>query len=364
MQFFFYCGPDELKELFLEAEATYPIVYEPRFGHIPRTAEVDALLRKPLYSCRDFYRFGRAYRDTPPFDIYTSEDKSRDDDPPNLLRFSGPPVSLTDSKVLCEGSLFLEPENKNDAPRALYQILRRFFAKRFVKTGYCFVSPAVYANRKEYLFIQRDHNFLAPAWHFDDADRHIPTDIDSWYRMNGKTLEQYQSPGHKLRFFAALEDLKKILSKLETQYHLKIIDAASPAVVHTAAPFLDPDPHRDKRTVYLCDQLHRMVLYLEIDTSWDRNGKFSGVSEASAIQNVFGDRLYHDFAAQVKADFQQINEPRYGSFYISPTLRARRRDIVFSFHDPYFRVDENGQTVPVWRKEWRELLAQWGFFDE
>ena len=69
MQFFFYCNPDELKEIFSEVELTYPIVYEPRFGHIPCTVEIDTLLRKPLYSCQDFYQFGKAYRDIPPLQM-------------------------------------------------------------------------------------------------------------------------------------------------------------------------------------------------------------------------------------------------------------------------------------------------------
>lgn len=364
MQFFFYCTPDELKKIFSEVELTYPIIYEPRFGYAPRMVEIDALLRKPLYSCQDFYQFGKACRDTPPFDIYTSEDKSRYDYPPNLLYFSGTPVSLTDIKVLCEGALFLEPENKEDMPRSLYKNIRRLFAKRFIKSGYCFISPSVYANRGEYLFIQRDYNFLAPAWCFDNANQHCPIDIDVWYQVNGKMREQYQIPDEKFKFFAAQEDLEQILFELTAQYNLKYIEIVQQgngsyreAIFDTADMFLSAAPHQ-KRTVYVYDQLHRMLLYLEIDNSWKQNGKFAGVSKALAIQNVFGDKLYNDFVAKAKERFQKINEMHYGPIYISPLLYAHRHSIIFSFNDPYFRIDENNKAVHVWRKEWEKLSAQ------
>lgn len=363
MQFFFYCNPDELKEIFSEVELAYPIIYEPRFGCVPRMVEIDTLLRKPLYSCRDFYQFGKAYCDTPPFDVYISEDKSRDYYPPNLLYFSGTPVSLTDTKVLCEGSLFLEPENKEDAPRALYKNIRRLFAKRFIKSGYCFISPSVYANRKEYLFIQRDYNFLAPAWCFDNADQHSPIDIDTWYQVNGKMLGQCQIPNKEFKFFAALEDLEQILYELASQYNLKYIEVVPQGNgSHRETAFDTVDVFKCRpmqKNVYVYDQLHRMLLYLKIDGSWEQNGKFAGISKALAIQNVFGDKLYNDFVAKIEEHFPQINEPYYGPLYIGPTLYAHRCSMIFSFNDPYFRIDENGKAVHVWRKEWEELSVQW-----
>lgn len=357
---FFYCTPNELKEIFSEVELTYPIVYEPRFGCVPRMVEIDTLLRRPLDSCRDFYQFGKGYRDTPPFYIYTAEDKSRRTCPPNLLYFSGTPASLIDTKVLCEGCLFLEPENKEDAPRTLYKHIRRLFAKRFIKSGYCFISPAVYTNRGEYLFIQRDYNFLAPAWCFDHADQHSPIDIDAWYQEHGKMREQYQTPGLEFKFFAVLEDLEQLFIELAVQYNLKYIEVIrqengsyQETVFDTMDMVLDAAPYQ-KRTVYIYDQLHRMLLYPEIDHSWEQNGKIAGVSKALAIQNVFGDKLYQDFVAKVKEHFQKIDETHYGPLYISPILYAHRSGTIFSLHDPYFRIDENDKAVHVWSKEWEE----------
>lgn len=158
--------------------------------------------------------------------------------------------------------------------------------------------------------------------------------------------------------------------ELETQYHLKYIEVVPQGsgsrretVFDTAALFLDAIPYHN-RSVYVYDQLHRMVLYLEIENSWNRNGKFAGTSEALAIQNVFGDKLYNDFVAKVKEHFQEISEPHYGPFYISPILYAHRYNIIFSFNDPYFRIDGNGKAVHVWRKEWGTLLTQWGLVNE
>lgn len=189
-------------------------------------------------------------------------------------------------------------------------------------------------------------------------------------QTNGKIREQYKMPNNKIQFFTAWEDLKQLLLELETQYHLKYIEVVPQGsgsrretVFDTAALFLDAIPYHN-RSVYVYDQLHRMVLYLEIENSWNRNGKFAGTSEALAIQNVFGDKLYNDFVAKVKEHFQEISEPHYGPFYISPILYAHRYNIIFSFNDPYFRIDGNGKAVHVWRKEWGTLLTQWGLVNE
>jgi len=179
MQIFFYCTPKDLQDIFSEIELLHSLVYEPRYGYAPRIIEIDTLLRKPFYSYHEFYEFGKTFNDTPPFYIYTPTDESQHISPPNLLNFSGSPSSLTDDHILCEGSLFLEPENKEERPRTLYKNIRKIISKRFIKSGYCYISPCVYANRREYLFVQRDHNFLAPAWYFNDADQHTPIDIDS-----------------------------------------------------------------------------------------------------------------------------------------------------------------------------------------
>ncbi len=367
MQVSFYCTPRDLTEIFAEIELINPLVYEPRFGDAPRITEIDTPLRKPLYSYREFYEFGKACYDTPPFYVYAPEDESRHISSPNLLSFSGPPVSLTDPHILCEGSLFLNPENREESARILYKNIRKVFAKRFIKSGYCFISPCVYVNRREYLFIQREHSFLAPAWCFDDTDQHAPIDIDSWYQMNGKRREQYEKPSRRFLFFSALEDLKAILLQLEKKYDLKYVEVVrqgkggyQETVYGTVDAFMGTNSNDSKkRELYLYDQTHRMLLYLKIDISWNQNGRFAAASEAFELQNVFGGKLYHDFAAMAKEHFQEIKEPRYGPFYISPILYTSRSNIIFSFDDPYFRIDETGKAAHVWRKEWLELLARW-----
>ncbi len=372
MQIFFYCTPQDLQEIFSEIELARPLVYEPRFEAPPRIMEIDVPLCEPLSTCREFLEFGKAYDYTPPFYIYTPEDESRRVSLPILLNFSGSPSSLTDPRVLCEGSLFLDPENREEKPRVLYKTIRKVFSKRFVKSGYCFISPHIYANRKEYLFIQRDHNFLAPAWYFDNADQHTPIDIDAWYQAQGKRREQYAPPSGRILFFAVQEDLKTILLELEAAYDLKYVEVVrqgkgryQETVFDTVDALMDAGPsHSGRRELYIYERAHRMLLYLGMDSSWNRNGRIASASEALALQNAFGRKLYQDFVEKVKTRFPEIKEPRYGPFYISPLLYPRRRTIVLSLHDPYFRVNEHDEAVHIWRREWNELLAQWGLTDE
>ena len=342
MQIFFYCTAKDLQEIFSEIELSHSLVYEPRYTYAPRIIEIDALLRKPFYSYREFFQFGKNYNDTPPFYIYVPEDESRHIAPPNLLYFSGSPSSLKDDYVLCEGSLFLEPENKGEKPRSLYKDIRKIFSKRFVKSGYCFISPCVYANRREYLFVQRDHNFLAPAWYFNSAGQHTSIDIESWYQMQGKQREDYNMSSGKFLFFAAQEDLQTILLALEAKYNLKCVETL----------------RQGKRELYVYAPTQRMLLYLEIDTSWNHNKKVAVVSKALEIQNAFGGQLYQDFIEKVKERFRTIKEQHYGPFYLGPRLYTYRHNIVLSLNDPYFRINENNEAVHIWRKEWNELLAQ------
>ncbi len=215
METIFYCTPADLLSLFQEIERTIPLTYAPRFGNLPRIKAIDSPLRALLPSCHALPAFGQAFRDTPPFDVYTPDDPSLALCAPCLLRFSGPPAVLDDPRVLCEGSWFLSPESRENTPRTLYKAIRRAFTRRFIKSGFCCLSPAVYEKRTDYLFIQRDHSDLAPAWQFGPEDRHVPTDIDTWYRSRGEQRERYQRPPEKLRFFAAAEDLLSLLSNLE-----------------------------------------------------------------------------------------------------------------------------------------------------
>ena len=315
-------------------------------------------LREPLSSYREFYCFGRAYHDTPSFYLYLPEDQPSY--VPDLLSFSGPPVALTDPHVLCEGSLFLDPETKEDRPRSLFKSIRQILTKRFVRSGYCFLSPAVYAGRRDYLFIQRDHSFLAPAWRFNSADQHIPTDIDSWYAAQGKQCSQYRSPDPLFKYFATAEDIRKVLLELETAYQLKYVAIPSNGsrrsqVFHTAEFLMRAETdYNGSMDIYAYEQGHRMTFHLHIPDL--RNGKLSVVNKAYETKSPFGDKLYSDFAAKVKSQFQMVSESHYGPFYVSPSLYTRRQHIILSLDDPYFRINEDGTASHVWRKELEELL--------
>ncbi len=116
-------------------------------------------------------------------------------------------------------------------------------------------------------------------------------------------------------------------------------------------------PNGGQRDLYLYDRLSRMLLYLRVDTTWEGDRKAAVASEALGIQAVFGDKLYRDFVERVEQTFQRVQPSDYGPFYISPTLYRNRSGIVFSFDDPYFRVDGEGKAVHVWRKEWEGLLG-------
>ncbi len=190
--------------------------------------------------------------------------------------------------------------------------------------------------------------------------------------MHRKQREEYEKPSGKFLFFSAQEDLKEILLQLEEKYDLKYVEAVQQGkgsyqelVFGTADAFIGTDLCRsEKRDMYIYDQMHRMLLYLKVDTSWSQHRKIAVASEAFEMQNVFGCQLYNDFVAKMKEHFQEIKEPHYGPFYISPILYTGRCDIIFSFDDPYFRIDENGKATRVWRKELEELLAQWELGNE
>lgn len=365
METFFYCTPADLLALFQELEGALSLAYTPRFGSLPRICAIDGPLREPLPSCRSFPAFGRAFRDTPPFDIYAPGDPSLALCAPCLLRFSGPPASLDDPRVLCEGSLFLSPESREEPPRALYRAIRRSLTGRFVKSGYCYLSPAVYEHRTEYLFIQRDHSDLAPAWRLDPEGRHVPMDIDTWYRARGEQRERYQRPPEKLRLFTAPEDLLPLLGDLEAQSPLTYVEVTRrdggplrEVRFDTAGAWIDADP-TVSRDLYILRPAGRTVLHLHTGgLRRENSGTVPEVSEAVPVPNVYGDALYRDFAARVRARFREIDEPHYGPFYVGPRLLAEGRDLLLSLGDPYFRLTLAGALTQLWRREWEALLSQ------
>ncbi|MCI9587826.1 MAG: hypothetical protein HFF60_07640 [Oscillospiraceae bacterium] len=364
METIFYCTPADLLSLFQEIERTIPLTYAPRFGNLPRIKAIDSPLRALLPSCHALPAFGQAFRDTPPFDVYTPDDPSLALCAPCLLRFSGPPAVLDDPRVLCEGSWFLSPESRENTPRTLYKAIRRAFTRRFIKSGFCCLSPAVYEKRTDYLFIQRDHSDLAPAWQFGPEDRHVPTDIDTWYRSRGEQRERYQRPPEKLRFFAAAEDLLSLLSNLEADAPLIYTEISRgergrsyETCFDTAGTWIDANLSAP-RNLYLLRPDHRTALHLQIGGLWRASGDIAVFSEAAAIPNVYGDTLYRDFAARIKSCFREISQPRFGPFYLSPRLFSENRDLLLSLCDPYFRLSPAGQLTQLWRKEWEALLAR------
>lgn len=363
MEIFFYCTPHELKELFFEIEQRYSLIYQPFLGYTPRIAEIDIPLRKPLNSFREFYDFGKAYSGTPRFWIYTPDDTSIESDTPISLMFSGPPAVLGDNHVLCEGSLFLEPENKEILPRALYKNIKHFFVQHFVKSGYCYIAPDVYSNRNEYLFIQRDHNFLSPAWCFDDSNKHVPIDIDAWYLRKGENKECYQVSKLKIEFFTSVSDLVKILSELESKYKIKYVETIHRGrTIHTQNIFYSAKVLEDTdvqfmgvRQIWVYAEDRRMFICLSLDNFYDSKKKIINISSAIGANNLFGDQLYVDFELAIKRNFYALDEKHYGPFYLSPSIYSNRQNMVLNLNDPRFRISNHDKIIPVWRKEWEQI---------
>ncbi len=363
MEIFFYCKPQKLKELFSEIEQGASLIYEPFFGSPPKIAEIDILLAKPFNSCREFYDFGKAYSGTQFFWIYTPDDTSVETNTPISLRFSGPPVYLKDDHVLCEGTLFLSAGNKAVLPRALYKNIKSFFVKRFVKSGYCYIDPDVYAHRNEYLFVQNDCNFPAPAWCFDDSDKHIPIDIDTWYLQQGKNQECYLSPRLKIKFFTSISDLVQILSELELKYKIKYVETIHQGrathtqnVFYSAKALENTDGHTVSiRQIWVYDEVSRMFFCLSIDDFYDREKKIINMSSALGANNPFGDKLYFEFEEAIKENFYPLDEKHYGPFYLSPSIYSNRKNMILNLNDPRFRIVDDDKIVPVWRKEWEQI---------
>lgn len=352
-----------MKELFCEIEQKYSLIYQPFFGKAPSIAEIDIPLRKPLNSYREFHDFGKAYSGTPCFWIYTPDDTSIESNTPISLRFSGPPVYLKDNHVLCEGVLFLSPENKEVLPRALYKDIKHFFVQCFVKSGYCYIDPGVYSNRNEYLFIQRDYNFLSPAWCFDDSNKHIPIDIDTWYLRKGKNKECYQSSKLKIEFFTSVSDLVQILSELESKYKIKYVETIHRGkIIHTQNIFhsakslenMDGRP-MGVRQIWVYAEVSRMFIYLSIDDFYDSRKKIINMSSAIGSDNPFGDQLYIDFELAIKHNFCRLEEKHYGPFYLSPSIYRDRENMVLNLNDPRFRITDYDKIIPVWREEWEQI---------
>ena len=366
MEMFFYCTPYKLKELFFEMEQRYSLIYQPFFGRLPSIEEIDLPLGKPLHSCREFHDFGKAYSGTPFFWIYTPDDTSVETDTPVSLRFSGPPVYLKDDHVLCEGSLFLSAENKAALPRTLYKNIKHFFMQHFVKSGYCYIEPDVYSNRNEYLFVQRDYNFLSPAWCFDGSDKHIPIDIDTWYVRQGKNMECYQSPKLKIVFFTPISDLVQILLELESKYKIKYVETIyQERTIHTQNVFYSAKALENKngrstgaRQIWAYAESSRMFICLSIDDFYDSENKIINMSSATGANNPFGDQFYIDFALAIKQSFYRLDEKHYGPFYLSSSIYCNKREMILNLNDPRFRITEHDKIIPVGRKEWEQMQKE------
>ena len=105
MQFFFYCEPDELKEVFEDIESQIDIVYHPRLLNLTGVKEIDELINLPLNSYKDFYNFGQIYPLNEGFLLYCPSDPLIGTYLPTHFKFSGQPYSVADSRLICEGTL-------------------------------------------------------------------------------------------------------------------------------------------------------------------------------------------------------------------------------------------------------------------
>lgn len=94
--------------------------------------------------------------------------------------------------------------------------------------------------------------------------------------------------------------MRKIFTELEKEYSLKYVTAErrgrgvyKEKIYKTAAEFLNQNI--EKANLYIIDQAHRMLLYLNIDF-------FRGKNEAIQLQNAFGDKLYNDFVGKAERE--------------------------------------------------------------
>lgn len=350
MQFFFYCTPDELKEVFSEAESLINIVYLPRLLNLTWVREIDGALNEPLESYKNFYNFGQIYPLNEGFLVYCPSDPMIGTYLPAHLKFSGPPYSVADLRLICEGSLCLLSENKNPLDRNIFKTIRRCIAKRFKKIGYAYLSPTIYEKRHEVIFLQQNANALTSPWFMDNEDQLKPIRINDYYEGQGETLEQRRHHDWNIYFFAHEEDLVEILGELEMEYNLKYVPCGKlryqSTIQHSVHDLIATDNYQIIPWV-IYEEEHRLLLHLKFSCFKDTSDLFIEACHSCCSPNPFGVALYEDFLSKLKARFYTVSTSDGETYYLSPKVFPYRHEMIFKLEDYEFRIEEDNTLVKI-----------------
>lgn len=355
MQFFFYCDPDELKEVFAEVESQIDIVYHPCLLNLIWVKEIDDSINVPLASYKDFYNFGQIYPLNEGFLVYCPGDLLIGSYLPPHLKFSGPPYSVVDSRLICEGTLYLLPENKNPSDYNIYKTIRRCITKRFKKVGYAYLSPSVYERRHEVIFLQQNANTLASPWYMDNEDNLKPIRINDYYEAQGETLEQRRHHDWNIYFFAQEDDFVEIFGELEKEYNLKYFPCGKLqyqfATQTSMYAVLNSEQYQNVPWA-LYEDTHRFLLHLIMSCTKKFNESIVKSSQSCCSPNPFGVALYEAFLSRVKDRFYAVTAPYGRTCYISPRIYPYRHEISFQILnntslDCQFRIAENDNVIEI-----------------
>lgn len=350
MQLFFYCDPNELKEVFSEVERLTEIVYHPRLLNLTWVKEIDGPINEPIESYKDFYNFGEIYPLNEGFLIYCPSDPMIGTYLPPHLKFSGPPYSVADSNLICEGSLYLIPENKNPSDRNIYKTVKRCISRYFKKVGYAYLSPAVYEKRHDVIFLQQNANTLASPWYMNQENQFKPIRINDYYEARGETLEQRRHHDWNIHFFAYEEDLVEICDELEAEYTFSYIPCGklqSQFAIQYSIHDLVKVQNYGMIPWVLYEQKYRLLLHLNICCPKSKDDRIIEASQSCCSPNPFGVVLYEEFLSKIKNRFHVVTTSNENKYYLSPRIFPLRHEVVLSLGDTKFKIEKNSELVEI-----------------
>lgn len=353
MQFFFYCNPDELKAVFAEVESQIDIVYHPRLLNLTWVKEIDESINVPLNSYKDFYNFGQIYPLNEGFLIYCPGDPLIGTYLPPIFKFSGPPYSVADSRLICEGSIYLE--NKAPSYLNIYKTIRRCISKRFKKVGYAYLSPSVYERRHEVIFLQQNANALTSPWYMDNEDKLKPIRINDYYEAQGETLEERRHYDWNIHLFAQEDDFVEICGELEKEYSLKYIPCGKFRYQFTIHSSIYGVLNSEQYQIIpwaLYEETHRLLLHLKMHCPKENSEVIIESSQSCCSPNPFGVALYESFLSSVKERFHAVTAHDGETYYISPRIYPRRHEVTFRMQnhntqDFDFRIDASDNVIAL-----------------
>ena len=340
MEFFFYCDPDELKEVFSEVESLIDIAYQLHRLHVMWVKVIDEFMSAPLNSYKDFHNFGQIYPGNNGFLIYCPHDPIINVNFPPYLKFSGPPYSVADSRLICEGTLYLE--NKNPSYLNIYRTIRRCITKRFKKVGYAYLSTSVYEKRHEVIFLQQSANALTSPWYMDSNNQLHPIRINDYYEAQGETLEQRRHHDWAIYFFAYEEDLVEICGELEVEYNCNYIPCGKLqyqfTIQHSIHDLVKIENYRSGPWA-LYEQSYRLLLHLKVSGPKDGEDRLIEACKSFCVPNPFGTALYESFLSKIKERFCAVTASDGTIYYLSPRILSHRHEVVLKVGDSGFRIE-------------------------